>query len=287
MKESDDKECKLQIGDVCISLRFKDTAFSSYLREYFKGYTCKEPELIVDMNIEEVSDKEFGGFECDLLSLHPKTVKGNSFNLLSGEVTGTLNLKEKRCTVYFSRKGIRIFKQFMFMIYYTLMKHNHPAESKNSFLVHACGVSKDGYGYAFVGPSESGKSTIAKLSSDYTVLNDEIIIIKKKREGYIVRSTPFRGDFLENRNGSAPLKAIFIINHGKKNIIRGISKGEFISQFLKEVVCPDSLLPENRGEMLLEMLDFCADVARNVPFYELRFIPDKSFWSCIDEIVGV
>jgi len=32
------------------------------------------------------------------------------------------------------------------------------------------------------------------------------------------------------------------------------------------------------------MIDFCDDIANEVPFYELQFLPDKSFWDSIDNL---
>ena len=171
-----DTECRLQIGDVCCSLRFKDPAYSSYLKELFKGYISeKEPELTIDLSANITLDKEENDLPDSFFT--SKTVNGNTFSYPDGLIEGTLNLEEQQCTVSFSGKGIHAFKQFMFTVYYTLLKHNHPGKSNNNFLVHACAVSRDGRGYVFAGPSESGKSTIAILSSDYNVLNDEIVIV--------------------------------------------------------------------------------------------------------------
>ena len=179
---------------------------------------------------------------------------------------------------------MRIFEQFLFQVYYTMMKQR--ANSGNNFLIHGCAVSKEGRGYLFSGPSESGKSTIAKLSSDldYTVLNDEIVLVNKVNGHYMVCSTPFRGDFLDTNNGSVPLYAIFMIRHGESNIIKRVNERAFVARLVREVVYSGTLLSQNREETLLAMMDFCADVASEVPFYELQFLPDKSFWYSVDNL---
>ena len=127
---------------------------------------------------------------------------------------------------------------------------------------------------------------IAKLSSDlhYTVLNDELVLVNKVNGHYMVGSTPFRGDFVDNSNSYEPLYAIFLIRHGKENIIKKISEKEFAARFVREVVYSDTLLSMNRKEALFEMMDFCTDVASAVPFYELRFLPDNRFWDSIDNL---
>lgn len=283
-----DTECRLQIGDVCCSLRFKDPAYCVSARAYYKGFLSEnEPDFTIDVNI--VLHQE----EIDLPKsiLMSKTVDGNDFDFHSGLITGTLNLDKKQCTVnvknvFFAKRSVRIFEQFLFQIYYTQLKQKNPNGSKNNFLIHSCAISREGLGYLFSGPSGSGKSTIAKLSSDlhYTVLNDELVIVNKVNGHYMVGSTPFRGDFLENSKGCVPLYAIFLIGHGEENIIKKISKREFVARFLRDVVYSDTLLSMKKKEVLLEMVDFCADVASEVPFYELRFLPDNSFWNSIDNL---
>jgi len=284
VSDVDDTECRLQIGDFCCSLRFKDPSYSSYLKDHYKGFISeKEPKLTIDVDVHVTLDNEEAASPSSLLT--SKTVNGNDFVFLDGLITGTLNFGEKQCTVSFSGQGLDVVKQFMFMVYYTVLKRYYPSDSKNNFLVHGCAVSKNGEGHVFTGPSESGKSTIATLSSDYKVLNDEIVIIKKQNGSFVVGSTPFRGDFLANEDACAPLKAIFLIKHGNgRNVIKTISRKEFITRFFREITYPESLLSTNREDGFSEMLDFCDDVASEVPFYELQFLPDKSFWDSIAEL---
>ncbi|RCV62727.1 hypothetical protein C5S53_17640 [Methanophagales archaeon] len=279
-------ECRLQIGDVCCSLRFKDPDYCASVRAYYKGFLSENaPDLTIDVNI--VMHKEEINLPNSLLM--SKTVDGNNFDFHSGLITGTLDPGKKQCRInaknaLFSERSVRIFEQFLFQVYYTLLKEKN--DSRNNFLIHGCAVSREGIGYLFSGPSESGKSTIAKLSSDldYTILNDESVIVNKVNGHYTVGSTPIRGDFLDISNGSVPLHAIFLIRHGEANIIKKISERDFVARFVREVVYSDTLLSTNRKETFREMMGFCVDVASEVPFYELLFLPDKSFWDSIDNL---
>ena len=288
LKSIEDTECRLQIGDVCCSLRFKDPEYCASARAYYKGFLSENaPDLTIDVNI--VLHQEEIALPNSLLM--SKIVDGNDFNFHSGVITGSLDLAKKQCTInvknaLLCERSVRIFEQFLFQVYYTLLKQKNPNGSKNNFFIHSCAVSREGLGYLFAGPSESGKSTIAKLSSDlhYSVLNDELVIVNRVNGHYMVGSTPFRGDFLDNSNGRVPLYAIFLIRHGEENIIKKISEKEFVARFVREVVYSDTLLSMSRKEALLEMMDFCADVASEVPFYELRFLPDRSFWDSIDNL---
>lgn len=279
-----DLECGLQIGDICCSLRFKDPDYSSLLRRYYNGFLSEDdPDLTIDVDI--ISHQEEIHLPNSIIM--SKTVNGNGFNFHSGLIKGTLNLGERYCAIDVKEalfKRIRIFEHFLFQTYYTLLNENRSKTGRESFLMHACTVVKEGSGYLFTGPSESGKSTIAKLSSDYTVLGDEIAIIERDDGSYFIRSTPFRGDFRKNINGSSRLDVIFLIRHGKKNEIKKIGKREFVTRFVREIIYPGTLLSINRKKCIAKMMDFCSAIADHVPFYELSFLPDKSFLGCIEEL---
>ncbi len=76
-------ECRLQIGDICCSLRFKDTHYSESVRNFYKDFLSEnEPDLTIEVNI--VLHNE----EIDIPSniLMSKTVDGNNFNLNSDNI---------------------------------------------------------------------------------------------------------------------------------------------------------------------------------------------------------
>lgn len=282
----DDAECRLQIGDVCCSLRFDDMEYSESVRNFYKDFLSEnEPDITIEITI--VLHKE----KIDIPStiFMSKTVVGNNFNFHSGLITGNIDLDKRQCTIHvknalLKERSVRIFEQFLIQVYYTVLKQKNFNEIKNKSFVHGCAVSRDGRGFLFSGPSGTGKSTIAKLSSDFKILNDELVIVGRSNGNYIVSSSPFKGDFRNNINASAPLSALFLIKHGKKNIIRRITKTEFVTRFVREVIYSDSLLSTKKKESFLEMMDFCSGIAEIVPFYELAFLPDKSFWDCINNV---
>ena len=282
----DEDECRLKIGDVCCSLRFKDSKYSESVRNFYKDFLSQnKSDLTIDVNIVLHNEK------IDIPSniLMSKTVDGNNFNFHSGLITGNIDMDKKQCTIYvknalFKERSVRIFEQFLIQVYYTILKQKNSDEVKNISFVHGCAVVKDGYGFLFSGPSGTGKSTIAKLSSDFKILNDELVIVNRLNGNYFVRSSPFRGDFKKSVNDLAPLLALFLIKHGTKNMLRRINKTEFITRFVREIIYSDSLLSIEKKESFLDMMDFCLGIADIVPFYELQFLPDKSFWDCIKKV---
>ena len=214
-----DTDCRLQIGDVCCSLRFDDPAYSASAQAFYKGYLSEsDPDLTIDINIVLHQEK----IDLPNSILMSKTVDGDEFDFHSGLITGSLDLNKKRCTIHvknalLSERSVRIFEQFLFQVYHTLSKQKNPDGCRNNFLIHGCAVSRNGSTYLFSGPSESGKSTIAKLSADLgcVILNDELVIVDKIDGHYMVGNTPFHGDFMNNSNRRVPLSAIFLIGHGE------------------------------------------------------------------------
>lgn len=74
---------------------------------------------------------------------------------------------------------------------------------KSGFLLHACGIIRKGKAYVFFGPSESGKTTVAMLSRNLSILSDDLVIVlrinppcpfSKAEGGKRKEASPHRGD---------------------------------------------------------------------------------------------
>lgn len=280
-------EIKIQVGAFCLSMRFRDSDYAATTGRYYAGYLSeKEPDLLIDLDIALHNDK----IDVPKALQAKKSVEGNRFDFHSGLLKGTLNLKEKRCKIsvkndLLSMSNIRIFEQFLYQVYYTLLKHENPNTVPNNFLVHAAGVGREGWGYVFSGPPMSGKSTIASLSSEHTILNDEIVIVGKQNGRFHVQSTPFNGKCKIKEEACLPLRAICYLKQDKRNYLEKLDKSEFIRLFFHEVIPPYPLLSRDKAQALSDMLDFCIHVTQEVPFYSLHFLPDVSFWECLEELV--
>jgi len=276
------KECRLEIGDFCCSLLCENADLAAYFREYYDGFVLdgREPDFIIELN---VAKHPLEAYRMPESLLTTKVVQGNRFSFGSELLEGSLHLSDRYCHVTVKEallKCVRVFEQFLYQVYYTLLHNQDPRPL--SFLIHASGVIRKGNGFAFAGRSGSGKSTIASLSSQETVLNDEIVIVRKQNGGFQVRSTPFNGFFKNKKNSSAPLKAVFLLEHAQENCLNPLSKSDFVGKFVREIVISTPLLSTNNKNVFSEMLDFCSQLVNEVPVYQLGFRPDRSFWDCID-----
>jgi len=141
--------------------------------------------------------------------------------------------------------------------------------------VHACGVvDSHGNGHLFVGQSEAGKTTLAKLwqnEPNITVLSDDRIILRKIENVIWMYGTPWHGEAMLASKAKAPLRRIYFLEKGLENELISQKPANSISRFF---AC--SFPPFYNRDALDFTLGFLEDVVKMVPCYELRFKPDKS-----------
>jgi hypothetical protein len=153
----------------------------------------------------------------------------------------------------------------------------------NGLLLHSAGVIRDGNGYIFPGISGTGKSTIASLATDReVVLSDEMVVVRKVGESHLVYSTPFYGtNESAELNSNAPLKAAFLPVKDDRMYIKETRPSQALAKLLA------SVLFFGQGPSLNQrLIDTSADIIAQIPFYEMHFQRDTSFWERIGELDG-
>ena len=148
--------------------------------------------------------------------------------------------------------------------------------------IHACGIIDHENGIIFAGKSEAGKSTIANLwkgRGRVTILSDDRIIIRKIDGRFWMYGTPWHGDAKVCSPEKAPLEKIFVLKHAKKNKVKKMSPIDATSRL---IVCSFPTFWNKKGMDFT--LNFCAELAGQVPCYELGFLPDKGVIDLIKSI---
>lgn len=155
------------------------------------------------------------------------------------------------------------------------------APESGCVLLHAGGVIRQNRGYAFPGPSGTGKSTIIGMAiPGDTVLSDEMIVVGREGREWYASSTPFFGTNKGvNRNIRSKLNAVFLPVKDTSVFLKQTSPREALRKLLVTVVSPGG-----RASMNQNVLDICADMVACVPFFELHFRKEDSFWKSIDSI---
>lgn len=163
---------------------------------------------------------------------------------------------------------------------------NYLAQRDQGIFTHSIGV-KDlgGEGLLFNGKSGCGKTTMAKLwhkNSRAMVLNDDRVIVRKKKGNFFIYGSPWHGefsDYLTSRIESAQLGKLFFIHHAPKNTVRQVSQKKAFN-----LLYP-ALFPTFWDKGCLEnIVFFCQDLIKAVPCFSLGFVNDRKVIAFVRKI---
>lgn len=154
---------------------------------------------------------------------------------------------------------------------------------RDGIFIHSMGLKDiDKSGLLFVGPSQSGKSTTARLWHKHSrakVLNDDRVVIRKIKDRFYIFGTPWHGDFsdyLKSSPDKAELKNIFYIYHHTKNKLRNIKPKKKFG-YLYPNIFPTFW----NKETLEQQINLCQELISAIPFFTLGFKKNKSVISVV------
>lgn len=141
--------------------------------------------------------------------------------------------------------------------------------------LHAVGISDEaGRGHLFLGHSGAGKSTTARLwlqRPGVKILSDDRIILRAEQGRFTMHGTPWHGDAGIASPDSAPLWAIYLLEHGRCNEQLALPQGQAAAELFAR-----TFVTHHSGEGIRFTLDFLDRVARHIPCSIFRFVPDNS-----------
>lgn len=145
----------------------------------------------------------------------------------------------------------------------------HALVYKQAFYLHSSGILYNGKGLLFVGHSEAGKSTIAKMfrARGGEILCDDRVAVRKWPEGYRIHGTWSHGEVEEVSAKSAPLIGVFFLKKAEENRLAKIVDSKEIIQGLLGCL----VKPLTTPEWWDKILDLLPDIAQEVPCYNLYF----------------
>jgi len=137
--------------------------------------------------------------------------------------------------------------------------------------VHSAGVSLQGRGLLFVGPSEAGKSTTVKmLKGKAEILCDDRMIVRKGPGGFRIHGTWSHGEVPLVSPGSAPFRALLFLRQSKDNRLQRIEDPKAV---LKDLL-PRLVRPLETADWWDRILTLAGEIAAGIPCYDMYF--DKS-----------
>lgn len=138
----------------------------------------------------------------------------------------------------------------------------------DTVLFHSSAVAVDGAAYLFAAKSGTGKSTHARLWRELLgdraiMINDDKPLLRITDAGATVFGTPWNGKHRLGINGSAPVRAICVLERGVQNNIERIGPKEAYPILLQQTYRPDS------REAMLQTLTLLDRLLKTATFYRL------------------
>jgi hypothetical protein len=159
----------------------------------------------------------------------------------------------------------------------------HRLTQERGIELHGVGiVGPEGASNLFVGHSGAGKSTTARLWTalhKVDILSDDRIIVRESparelRPGddpwqIFMYGTPWHGEGCFALPQRAPLKRIFILEHGHGNVFTRLTRSQMVGELFAR-----AFVPFHRHEYVENALSFLERVADSIPCYRYSFEPD-------------
>lgn len=156
---------------------------------------------------------------------------------------------------------------------------------RQTLLMHAAVVGRQGKGYLFLGHSGTGKSTHARLwqqaFNDAWLLNDDNPVVRLQEDGTVlVYGSPWSGKTPCYINRQLPVGAIVQLARAPHNAIRPMRLAHAYAYMLSSV-SGLKFMPE----MMDALYDTIARVIQTVPTYYLECLPDTAAASTCASVV--
>jgi hypothetical protein len=263
-------EVSLEIAGLRTGILTRDPEVAGIVRERYKGF------------VSAGTSAETPGWRIEMkaaptLSLADDVVvrsdgQPTRFQVTRGDLTGTVDLGKRRGTVSLAKANEFSIDTFLRIVYSLALV------DAGGLVVHAASLIRHGRAFLFCGRSGSGKTTIARLSRDATLLSDELSIVRITERRACCYGTPFWGELARaGEDRAAPLHAIYFLRQASGHAVEAIGPRHALERLL-----PNVLFFAREAHLTARVLDIAAGLVEAVPCFDLSFRLDAGFWEVID-----
>jgi hypothetical protein len=268
----------IHFGPFVLTFTTISKIIGNQLQHIFTGYECGQT---CDFTIHIIpSDKLPTPVTLPDTQWVPLRVKGQSFEVGPQFITGTVNLEYREISIaihsdFFNFPVAEIFQTFLYRLYYSLCDHR----AIESYFIHGCGVLKEQTAYLFIGPHQSGKTTVSKTSGAM-VIHDDQILISRVGNRFTMDSPPLpaRDNLRCHPETAHSLQRIFMIIKDSAFALHPVAAEAAFAALYREVVTPVTLTSNDADAARKKKARFCLEITKMIPCFELHFDRDGAFW---------
>ncbi len=262
------KALKLEVAQNPVCLTLSDPIFFEPIAQYYRCFLSgREPKLVIQIHLSD-------GIPHTVSPCGGVISNDRGFKISHTYFSGSVDLVGDGGNLYTAPEWLTLALQVFLRNVFTYLLLD-----RDGLVLHALAVLREGGVYVFFGPSGSGKTTAAHLSQGHTILSDDLVFLRFENGSYCVHPTPRWGDMQrgEKENRPYPLKAVFKLKKSERIEVTTYKPVQAISDVVTFPSMPPDLISSDR------LLARFSHLVKKVPFYELRFVKDRSFWPCIED----
>jgi hypothetical protein len=263
--------CIVSIADLIVEVTCNDRALLESLRDRYAGFCQTEAAAQFKVQID------FGGYQQrgDLTN-EPIRIHGLSLGIATPCYTGSIDVGSNQAQLTLaSLQPLGDIDYFLRLVYALLIFR------EGGLLMHSAGIVRDDQAYLFFGHSGSGKTTVARLSTDALILNDDLLMLKPNHNRWQAHSTPFWNPTQVHSGGrhAAPIASMFRLIQDREVFVEAMSP----AQATAELVSAIPIIPMDPASDAV-LLDRLQQLLQAAPAYRLHFLPDASFWPVVTRV---
>jgi len=274
-----DNHITIQFTPLTLTFNSPSQLIIQQLKKIFSGYACnRSPDFIINVFPSHQLPDPLTQMQQNWV---PLMVVGNKFIIGPQVIEGTLNLDKRDVTIsikhdFFNFPVANVLQGFLQRLYHTICNHM----AIESYFIHGCGVVREKTGYLFIGPHQSGKTTIGQ-SSNATVLHDDQIVICDDEGKLFINSPPLPARYNLRYHIEIPcsIERIFVIKKSEEFSLKKLNSEGAIVSLYKEIITPVTLTSVDNKEARIKKASFCFELIKSIPIYELHFDKEGKFWN--------
>jgi hypothetical protein len=257
----------LAIADINVRVRCNNDKLADILRERYREFQSKS-------TIAFYAQIDWNGQDRHTSILDQTvTFQDGILRFKTPGYDGFIDEKKGEGTLQFSStQPVDEIDYFLRVIFALL------ANANNGVLLHTAGIVRNGFAYLFFGHSGSGKTTVCRVSSsDYTIINDDLILLLPEGNSWRAYGTPFWNPTQIKPSAiSAPVASMYLLIQAKNVAVYKLSASQAIAAMIANV----PIIPKDPNRSV-HLIDILSKIQQDITIHELHFLPDNSFWKII------